>query len=141
MSGRQLARHRIRRDARRMRRYGVEPMMMIDQNTPFAPLAVVVLGSWVWRYRSELAPLVAALAVECTAVALHIIHREWRTAVILVTIAGALAVTVGGRLIGLRGIERAYAAVTITATGGWIAAATALGPGRPPLPALLIIGA
>ena len=48
--------HRIRRQARRMRRYGMQPMVVINSGDALPDLIIVTLGRWLWRYRSELAP-------------------------------------------------------------------------------------
>lgn len=138
---RHLSRHRMRRDARRMRRSGVEPVMLISDDMQFAPIALVVIGHWAWRYRSELAPLCVALLTEATAVILHIAHPQWWPGILIATISAASSAALYGHRISLiRGIERAYAAAVITLAGGWITAATAFGPGRPPLPAVLGVG-
>ena len=51
----------MRRQARQARRAGMQPMMVISTGDPLPELAVVVIARWAWRYRSELAPLGAAL--------------------------------------------------------------------------------
>jgi hypothetical protein len=142
MSGhRRPSRHQMRRQARRMRRSGVEPVMLMTGEAPFGPAAIVVICAWLWRYRSELAPLAVALVAEVAAVVLHITHPEWWSAVLVGAAVVAWLVALFGRLAGLRrGIERGYAAAVILLVGGWVAAATALSPGASPLPALLIVG-
>jgi hypothetical protein len=45
---------RIRRQARRMRRYGMQPMVVINSGDPLPDLVIATLGRWVWRYRSPL---------------------------------------------------------------------------------------
>lgn len=37
-----------------------------------------------------------------------------------------------------RPAERAYAAATATAMGGWLTTATAIGPATPPMPAIAV---
>ncbi|MBO3750310.1 cell division protein FtsK [Streptosporangiaceae bacterium NEAU-GS5] len=137
---RHLSRHQIRRNARRMRRWGVEPMMMIDDDTAFAPIAFVGISRWLWRYRSELAPFAVMLLTETTAVALHIIHPEWAAWLVIIATTTAALIAMFGQMIHLRLSERLYAATLTTAAGDWIAAATAYSPGKPPLPALLVVG-
>ncbi|MBO3751481.1 cell division protein FtsK [Streptosporangiaceae bacterium NEAU-GS5] len=137
---RHLSRHQIRRNARRMRRYGIEPMMMISDDMPFAPIAFVAIGGWLWRYRSELAPIAVALLAEIAAIVLHITHPDWATAIIVLATVTAALLAMFGSMLRLRLSERLYAATVITAAGDWIAAATAVSPGRSPLPALLIGG-
>ncbi|MBO3752360.1 cell division protein FtsK [Streptosporangiaceae bacterium NEAU-GS5] len=135
-----MSRHRVRRDARRIRRYGVEPMMLLSDDMSFAPVAFVAFTSWLWHYRSELAPFAVALLAEIAAVTLHITHREWAAPVGIGTALVALAVAVFGGTMRLRGSERLYAATVIVACGGWTAIATSAGPGRSPLPAVLAVG-
>src|SRR5580658_1950790 len=71
------SRHRMRRHARRLRRYGLEPIAIINPGDPLPEIAAVVIGRWLWRYRSELAPLLAALA---TFAAGWLLHRTLRPA-------------------------------------------------------------
>jgi hypothetical protein len=131
----------MRREARRLRRSGVEPVMVMAGDTSFGPAAIVVICSWLWRYRSELAPLAVALSAEVAAVVLHITHPEWWVAVLIGAAALAWLVAVFGHLVGLtRGVERGYAAACVLAVGGWVAAATVLSPGAAPLPAVLAVG-
>ncbi|NAS22395.1 cell division protein FtsK [Herbidospora sp. NEAU-GS84] len=138
---RRLTRHQMRRHARRMRRAGVEPVMLMTEHASFGSAAIVVICSWLWRYRSELAPIAVAVLAEAIAVLLHINNPEsWKT-VLAITGMTAWLVALFGYLVGLRrGAERAYAVVWVLCTGGWISAATALGPGSAPLPLLLIVG-
>ncbi|MBO3752101.1 cell division protein FtsK [Streptosporangiaceae bacterium NEAU-GS5] len=135
-----MSRHQIRRNARRMRRWGVEPMMMINDDAAFAPIAFMTIAHWLWRYRSELAPMVVTLLTEITAVTLHITHPQWAAWIVVVSTTMAGLVAVLGSAIRLRLPERIYAATVIAAAGDWIAAATAFSPGRPPLPAILLSG-
>src|SRR5580658_7964346 len=71
------SRRRMRRHARRLRRYGLEPIAIINPGDPLPEIAAVVIGRWLWRYRSELAPLLAALA---TFAAGWLLHRTLRPA-------------------------------------------------------------
>ena len=59
---------RMGRQVRHARRHGMQPMMVINSGDPFPELAIVVVARWMWRYRSELAPLgvTAALAAAST---------------------------------------------------------------------------
>ncbi|WP_239163603.1 FtsK/SpoIIIE domain-containing protein [Paractinoplanes rishiriensis] len=60
--------------------------------------------------------------------------------VAVVTALAALAAGLRGMPWGLaRAEERVYAATASAVAGGWLAAATALGPGRPPLPTVLLV--
>lgn len=56
MNRHRASRYQMRRNARRMRRYGVEPMALITEDLDFAPLVIASIARAVWRYRSELAP-------------------------------------------------------------------------------------
>ena len=58
---------RMRRQARRIRRGGMQPMMVITGDDQLPETAVVILLRYAWRYRSELAPLYVALAAGCAA--------------------------------------------------------------------------
>jgi hypothetical protein len=131
---------RMRRHARRMRRYGLQPMVVINSGDPLPDLLIVTIALWLWRYRSELAPLTLAAVTALTAGILHATHANWWPALATVTVG----VTVGAGLTGSRlGLttraERGYAMTVIMATGGWLTAATAVSPGRPPLPLILVL--
>lgn len=141
MGRRHISRHRMRRDARRMRRSGVEPVMVMTDEVQFGPIAIVIIGTWLWRYRSELAPVALASCAEIAAVVLHIAHPTWWAGILAAAAIAAWLVALCGHILGLTWApERAYAAALVLLVGGWVAAGTALGPGTPPLPALLIIG-
>src|SRR5260370_11961182 len=105
--------HRMRRQARRIRRGGMQPMMLLTGNDQLPETAMVLILRWVWRYRSELTPLYAADAVLGAGCWLHAGHRHWWPLVLAIAVmtAGALA-TFGGRA-GLPTLtERLYAART-----------------------------
>jgi hypothetical protein len=53
----------MRRHARRARRAGMQPMMVIGSGDGLPELAVLIIARWAWRYRSELAPLGIAVLV------------------------------------------------------------------------------
>ena len=81
------------------------------------------------------------------AAALHHSHRAaWPlVAAVTAAVAVALAVPVPERWrqrwpVPGRPIERAYAAVVVAFGGGWLAAATAIGPTAPPLPLVALTG-
>ncbi len=141
MSRHRASRAQMRRNARRMRRYGVDPIAVITDDLEFAPLFIAGIARAVWRYRSELAPLTAAILDLTAGVILHTWYPTWWLAVPLLAAAVALALLVWGRWVNLtRRIERGYAAITTAFAGGWLTAAARNGPLTPPLPAILLIG-
>jgi hypothetical protein len=132
---------RMSRQARRMHRYGLQPMVVINSGDPLPDLVIVILGRLVWRYRSELAPLFFASAIMSTGWVLHATHRAWWWAVLVIAGATASATMTFGQRLGLVTFaERMYAAVVVMITGGWLAAATAAGPWHRPLPSTLGFG-
>jgi DNA segregation ATPase FtsK/SpoIIIE, S-DNA-T family len=128
------ARRRLRRgDARR------EPLLLLADDN-YAGESLEALARYLYRYRSELAPLAVAAGLFLTAALLH--GRSPLTtgivAVLDLTIAGGL--TWAPIAPDLRRSERAYA-VTVTLTAGtWLIPATLWGPAHPPMPPLLLIG-
>ena len=137
------SRHQLRRQARRLRRDGFQPMMLFSQGDQLPETAAVVIGRVVWRYRSELAPIAVAMLIVTAAVALHRAHpRSWPWwALATVTTTTILAVPVPTWLQKIwpimdRAAERVYAGAVTAITGGWLTAAIALGPAKPPMPAI-----
>jgi S-DNA-T family DNA segregation ATPase FtsK/SpoIIIE len=132
---------RMRRQARRIRRGGMQPMMMITGHDQLPESAVVVLLRYAWRYRSELAPLNVTFGAGCAAWWLHAAHPHWWVAVLAAAAVTAWLVPVFGGRMGLSArIERWYAATIVLAIGGWLAFATATGPFTAPMPQALIAG-
>ena len=138
-------RSQLRRHARRLTRDGYQPMMLINSGSDLPEMATTALVRAVWRYRSELVPIAVAVATFIAANTLHRTHHAtwpWLAIAALATIA-ALAVPPPPWARKTWAIldhpaERAYAvAVTIT-IGGWLTAATALGPATPPMPAIAV---
>ena len=131
---------RMRRQARRIRRGGMQPMMLLTGNDQLPEPAIVLVFRWVWRYRSELAPLYAAGAILGFACWLHASHRQWVALVlVLATVTAAVLVALGGRVLPTLA-ERLYAAVTVLAAGGWVTAGAVLGPFIAPMPQILAAG-
>jgi len=131
----------MRRTARRVHRYGFQPMMFISPGDRLPEAAALVLGRWAWRYRSELAPLSTALALWLAAWLLHQLRPYWWPYVVVLTAVAALCLMVAGRHAGLSTrAERVYAATTTSAAGGWLAVGTAAGPWRSPLTLSMLIG-
>ena len=135
MVNRRPSSYRIRRTARRMRRYGVRPTMPITDGRELGPPMAELAVRWMWRYRSELAPLAIAAATTVAALILHSGHPHAWPFIAALTAAAVMALILLGGRIGLTTrIERGYAALVAATAGGWLAAATALGPGHRPLP-------
>jgi hypothetical protein len=128
-------RHQLRRQARRLHRDGFQPMMVFSQGDQLPKTAAVAIGRALWRYRSELAPIAFALLTVAVALMLHRSHRGAWPWLALGTMASTAiqALPVPARLRKMwsvmdRPAERIYASVVTLVTGGWLTAATALGP-------------
>ena len=131
----------LRRHARRIRRSGLQPMMLITSNDQIPDVAIEVLARWVGRYRSELAPLGPALGCVLAAWWLHSAHPGIWPVPAVIAIVAAWVLAAAGQRLGLPTPgERLYAAAVAGAIGGWLAAATILGPFTAPLPQVLIAG-
>jgi hypothetical protein len=131
----------MRRYARRIRRSGLQPMMLLTSNDRLPDSALVVLCRWIGRYRFELAPF-GQLAVSMIAAWwLHDGHSgAWPVPAVLAA-AVAWGLIVAGRRLGLPTlVERLYAAVVTLSIGGWLAAGAVLGAVISPLPQILIVG-
>lgn len=136
MKARQMRRH-----ARKMSGNGIQPMMLITSGDQLPDMIGVLIGRWLWRYRSEFAPAHTAYLTAIAGWLLHRTHPGWWPAILATTmVTAALLTGIGNRLGLTRPIERLYAAAALTATGGWLAAATTYGPGHRPLPQILLIG-
>jgi DNA translocase FtsK/SpoIIIE-like protein len=132
----------VRRHARRARRAGMQPMMVISTgDNPFPELAAVVIARWLWRYRSELAPLAVALAVAGFGWYAHAALSQWWPLILACPVLAALLVVLLGKWMGIPArLERLYAAVTLAACGTWDAIAAITGPLAGALPQSLAIG-
>ena len=72
---------------------------------------------------------------------LHAAHPHWWPFIVGIAAVAAAALAAFGAVIGLPALmERLYAATTTPAVGGWVAAATALGPFVTPLPQAMAVG-
>jgi hypothetical protein len=130
--------YQIRRHARRMRRYGLQPMIFMNSGDQLPEAIALVILHWAWRYRSELAPLTTALALALVGWVLHATYPHTWPQLAAVTTMAAAALGAGGPRVGLvRCTERVYAATVVLAAGWWLAAATAAGPWHPLLLRLL----
>jgi hypothetical protein len=131
----------MRRHARQARRAGMQPMMVINSGGPFPDLAIVVIARWVWRYRSELAPLGIALLVAGLGWYAHAALPAWWPLILAVPAMAAWALGAFGARVGVPGrLERLYLAVTVLACRIWDALSAALGPRTSPLPQALGLG-
>ena len=129
----------IRRQTRRARRAGLQPIVVVDGPLP-VPVAML-LGRLAWRYRSEIAPVITAGAVLAAGGWLHHGHAgQWPWLLAASDLAAAALVVLGAR-VGLAQLaERVYAAAAVLAAGGWLAVAALLGPLAAPMPQVLGIG-
>jgi hypothetical protein len=131
----------MRRQARRIRRTGMQPMMMFNTGDQLPETAVVVLVRWAWRYRSELAPVFLAAGVLGAGWWLHTAHPHWSAALMILTVTTVAVLAVAGHRLGIpTRAESLYAAAVAAGAGGWLAAATIAGPFTAPLPLALAIG-
>jgi S-DNA-T family DNA segregation ATPase FtsK/SpoIIIE len=111
--------------------------VVTDDRRPGETLAA--FGRWLYRYRSELAPVTTAALLGATAAILHPRHSgSWPAA--LATTMILAAVIAGGKRWLDRAIERLYGAAVTVGGGVWLAAGIAHGPTSPPLPGLLLLG-
>jgi hypothetical protein len=137
------SRRRLRHRARQARHDGFQPMMFLRPDEPLPETAGAVVVRALWRYRSELIPAAVAVGIVVAAATLHRSHPDWWPWLMTITLAdvAALALPVPRRfrrewpLLG-KTAERAYAAAVSAMTGGWLTAATELGPARTPMPVL-----
>ncbi|MGH3797710.1 MAG: FtsK/SpoIIIE domain-containing protein [Pseudonocardiaceae bacterium] len=137
------------------------PVMILGPDEPLFLVACAALGRWLFRHRSAFAPFLMMGGVFLVAGLIHRHHPGWwaplTTLTIVITAAlgvphtiivrrhpvGRVAAGLLARVWGVcgldRAIERAYAAILIAVTGGWMAAAIAHGPTMSPLPTLAMV--
>jgi hypothetical protein len=130
-----------RRQARRIHRGGMQPMMFINAPDQFPAPAGTLLARWAWRYRSELAPVWTVAALFGAGWWAHVkFFRTWEFILYGFAVTAWLIFTFGARA-GLAVLaERIYAATVTFAAGVWLTFATVLGPRTAPLPQVLGIG-
>jgi hypothetical protein len=131
----------MRRQARRIRRAGMQPMMIINTGDHLPETAGVLLLRWAWRYRSETAPLYVIVAIAGASWWLHAALARWWEFILCGFTVTAWALLTFGVRIGLPTLaERFYAAAVALTAGGWLATATIMGPFVSPLPQALGVG-
>jgi DNA translocase FtsK/SpoIIIE-like protein len=138
-------RSQFRRHARRLHRDGYQPMFVINSGSDLPESATTAIVRFIWRYRSELAPLAVVAATAFAVTTLHRTHHGAWPWLALATLSLITALTIPppewarkAWAILDRPAERVYAIATTTATGGWLTAATAIGPATPPMPAIAV---
>ncbi len=148
---------------RRARRKGEEgyPVMVFGPEEPLALIAAAAIGRWAFRHRSAFLPSIITLTAFTGAAMAHGRHAGWWGPVTAVTAITTVLLAIphallrrypAGRIVagilawlwrgcGIdRAAERAYAASVIAVTGGWLAAAIAIGPAVKPLPVIAVLG-
>jgi hypothetical protein len=130
----------MRRHARHVRRAGLQPIMVINNDGQPPTLVGVILARWAWRYRSEITPAAVALVVLGGGWGAHLSRPHWWPYFALFTALAASAIIAFGGRAGLsRLAERIYAAAVTLAIGGWVTVAALLGPFTVPLPQVLVV--
>lgn len=131
---------RLRRQARRARRAGLQPVVVLDGDGRLSPPAAEVIARVAWQYRSELAPLLVAGAVFLAGWWAHLSAPHWYPFYIAGSAAAAWLLVTFGAWLGLQLLaDRVYLGVTVFAAGGWVAFAALFGALTTPLP--LVLGA
>ncbi|HZO65989.1 MAG TPA: FtsK/SpoIIIE domain-containing protein [Kribbellaceae bacterium] len=124
---------------RRWSRRHPQPLLLVPDE-PLTVIALGAIGRALFRYRSELAPLTTALVLALSGVLLHHTRPGAWPWIAFLTALAVLAAGLRGAPWGIsRTEERVYAGTVTAAAGTWLAAATAYGPARAPLPALLVL--
>ncbi|MBO0801678.1 MAG: cell division protein FtsK [Nocardiopsaceae bacterium] len=138
-------RRQLRRHARRLHHDGFQPMMVLNSGDQLPETPATAIVRAIWRYRSELAPIAVAIVTAITAATLHHAHEgAWPWLAIATVATTALlaapppAWAKKAWPILDRPAERIYAATATTAIGGWLTAATAIGPATAPMPIVAV---
>jgi hypothetical protein len=92
---------RMRKHARQVRRGGMQPMMVVNTGDSFPETVGVLLLRSLWRYRSELAPLGTVAVIAGIAAWLHATRPHWWGITLTIAVVAAVALVVGGAVIGL----------------------------------------
>jgi DNA segregation ATPase FtsK/SpoIIIE, S-DNA-T family len=122
------------------------PLFVLPPHDPFGAFLAVLgtLGRAGWRYRSELAPVAVGAVTWWAGWRLHATHpAAWPVLAVLAAVLAAAVVWAPRRWPRLRRLRilgqatgRLVLALWLAVGGGWLAAAAAAGPTRPPLGAL-----
>jgi S-DNA-T family DNA segregation ATPase FtsK/SpoIIIE len=138
-----------RRYRRARRRFGSRrdpsPVLLVTEDE--RGVLLVAAARLIWLFRSELAPFFTTGALTIIATWAHARHPGWAIPFASLTVASVavLALPWSARWLARRTwfdrlAERLYAASVVALGGMWLAAATAWGPGTPPLPTLAWLG-
>jgi S-DNA-T family DNA segregation ATPase FtsK/SpoIIIE len=120
---------------RRWSRHNPQPLLFVPHE-PIVIVGLTAIGRALFRYRSELAPFTAGLALALAGLVLHNARPgAWPLVAVVTLAAGMRAIRWGAD----RAAERVYASAGTAFAGAWLTAATALGPGRAPLPTILVL--
>src|SRR5207248_211709 len=92
---------RMRRQAHRVHRSGMQPMMLISSGDQFPEPAGVVILRLAWRYRSELAPSYLVGMIVGAGWWLHAARPHWWPFIVGLAVVAAAALVVFGAAIGL----------------------------------------
>jgi FtsK/SpoIIIE family len=141
MSNSRPNRRQLRRHARKLRSDGFQPIMVVNPNERLPETAAAAVGRWLWRYRSELAPIGLAALIAVAALGLHHAYRDSWPWFAITTLASTATFAApqphwARKAWSLleRPAERTYIAAVALIAGGWLTIATALGPATAPIP-------
>src|ERR1700744_2247048 len=128
---------RFRRAAKKVRRAGARPVGLLDPgDLSHSPAQMAV--RFLWLYRSELAPVLAAVAVFLAGWFAHASTPHWWPAFLIGSALAAWALVTFGAGLGLPQLAaRAHAGACVFAAGSWVAYTAVVGPLAPPLPLVL----
>jgi S-DNA-T family DNA segregation ATPase FtsK/SpoIIIE len=116
-------------------------MVVINSDDQLPDLIIVTLSRFLWRYRSELAPVYVALVLALGTAILHLTHPGWWPYLLIAATVAACLLALFGQRVGLAlRSERYYATAVVMSAGSWLSAATALGVNVRPLPQVILIG-
>jgi S-DNA-T family DNA segregation ATPase FtsK/SpoIIIE len=139
------SRRQLRQYARQLHRDGFQPMMFVSSGDQLPETAATAIGRAIWRYRSELAPIIVAVVTAAIAAVLHHSHPGAWPWLAVITSGGiallAAPLPAWARKawdVLDRPAERVYAVAVTAATGGWFTAATLIGPAIAPMPAVAV---